>query len=59
MSNAQKWQWFKFNDTVVEEFVMTEDNLDAECFGGTYKAKIIEPSKKILCLLKDPFCVYT
>ena len=48
MSNAQKGKWFKFNDTVVEEFEMTEDNLVSECFGGTYKAKTIEPSKKTL-----------
>ena len=58
MSNAQKGKWFKFNDTVVEEFEMTEDNLEAECFGGTYKAKIIEPSKKTL-LAKEFLCVYT
>lgn len=45
MSNPQKGKWFKFNDTVVEEFEMTEDSLEAECFGGTYKAKILEPSK--------------
>lgn len=44
MSNPQKGKWFKFNDTVVEEFEMTEDSLEAECFGGTYKAKILEPS---------------
>lgn len=44
MSNPQKGKWFKFNDTVVEEFEMTEDSLEAECFGGTYKAKILEPT---------------
>lgn len=48
MSNPQKGKWFKFNDTVVEEFEMTEDSLEAECFGGTYKAKILEPSKTSL-----------
>lgn len=48
MSNPQKGKWFKFNDTVVEEFEMTEDSLEAECFGGTYKAKILEPSKTFL-----------
>ena len=57
MSNAQKGKWFKFNDTVVEEFEMTEDNLEAECFGGTYKAKIIEPSKKTMCYLKKSQCI--
>ena len=39
-SNTAKYgRWFKFNDTTVEEFEMNEDNLAAECFGGTYKAK--------------------
>lgn len=50
MSNPQKGKWFKFNDTVVEEFEMTEDSLEAECFGGTYKAKILEPSKTSLSI---------
>lgn len=49
MSNLQRGKWFKFNDTVVEEFEMTEDSIEAECFGGTYKAKIIEPSKFLIC----------
>ena len=39
-SNAeQHGRWFKFNDTTVEEFDMSEENIAAECFGGTYKAK--------------------
>lgn len=62
MSNPQKGKWFKFNDTVVEEFEMTEDSLEAECFGGTYKAKILEPSMTSLsAILKTNlhvFCIY-
>lgn len=60
MSNPQKGKWFKFNDTVVEEFEMTEDSLEAECFGGTYKAKILEPSKTSLSavLRKKNFHMY-
>lgn len=59
MSNPQKGKWFKFNDTVVEEFEMTEDSLEAECFGGTYKAKILEPSMTSLSaiLIKKLTCI--
>ena len=32
-------KWFKFNDTTVEEFEMTEETLKTECFGGEYKVK--------------------
>ena len=40
LSNLEKYgRWFKFNDTTVEEFEMSEENIAAECFGGTYKAK--------------------
>lgn len=38
-NSAKYGRWYKFNDTTVEEFEMTEENLAAECFGGTYKAK--------------------
>ncbi|XP_013409431.2 ubiquitin carboxyl-terminal hydrolase 24-like [Lingula anatina] len=44
MSNPNRGKWFKFNDTVVEEFEMTDAALEAECFGGTYKAKIYDQS---------------
>ncbi|XP_022244007.1 ubiquitin carboxyl-terminal hydrolase 24-like [Limulus polyphemus] len=33
-------KWLKFNDITVEEFEMTEDSVECECFGGTYKAKV-------------------
>jgi hypothetical protein len=35
--NANKNRWFKFNDTTVEEIVMTDETLEAECFGGKFK----------------------
>ena len=38
-------------------YPVRQQNLEAECFGGTYKAKIIEPSKKTL-LAKEFLCVY-
>ena len=40
-----KEKWYKFNDTVVEEFDMNEDTLEAECFGGTYKATVYDTGK--------------
>ena len=40
VNNTEKYgRWFKFNDTTVEEFEMSEESIEAECFGGTYKAK--------------------
>lgn len=32
-------KWLRFNDNLVDEFTMTEPSLEAECFGGSYKAK--------------------
>ena len=32
-------QWLRFNDVLVDEFNMTNQTLEAECFGGTYKPK--------------------
>lgn len=43
--NASRNRWLKFNDTTVEEFDMNDSNLEAECFGGTYKAKSYDSSK--------------
>jgi ubiquitin carboxyl-terminal hydrolase 9/24 len=37
--NANKNRWFKFNDTTVEEIVMTDETLEAECFGGKFKVR--------------------
>ena len=38
-------KWYRFNDTVVDEFVMHDEALAAECFGGTYKSRSAEGSK--------------
>lgn len=38
-------RWYRFNDTVVDEFMMNDDALAAECFGGTYKSKANDGSK--------------
>lgn len=38
-SNESYGKWYKFNDTTVEEFSMTEEAMATECFGGRYKAK--------------------
>jgi len=45
MSNPNKGKWYRFNDTVVEEFEMTEESLENECFGGKYKAKFSDTCK--------------
>ena len=42
LNNNNKGKWFKFNDTVVEEFEMSDTTVEAECFGGTYKAKVYD-----------------
>ncbi|KAK2704726.1 ubiquitin carboxyl-terminal hydrolase 24-like [Artemia franciscana] len=36
---GSKSKWYKFNDTSVEEVEMTDQALEAEAFGGTYKAR--------------------
>jgi ubiquitin carboxyl-terminal hydrolase 9/24 len=37
-------RWFKFNDTTVERFNMTDDAMATECFGGSFKASKKENS---------------
>ncbi|KAH9366681.1 hypothetical protein HPB48_008132 [Haemaphysalis longicornis] len=37
---ARQGQWYKFNDTTVEQFDLNDSTLETECFGGTYKAKV-------------------
>lgn len=32
-------QWLRFNDVLVDEFSLSDIAVEAECFGGTYKAK--------------------
>ena len=34
--------WLRFNDVSVDEFSLTDVAVEAECFGGTYKAKANE-----------------
>ena len=41
-------RWYKFNDTTIEEFEMTDANLEAECFGGSYKVARHDKSKMSL-----------
>ena len=45
MRNPGKGKWYKFNDTVVQEFEMNDSALEAECFGGKYKAKVYDQGK--------------
>ena len=42
-----KEKWYKFNDIIVEEFDMNEDTLEAECFGGTYKANVYDTGMSV------------
>lgn len=42
LSNDSHGRWFKFNDTSIDEFQMTDEAMEAECFGGKYKAKVID-----------------
>jgi len=50
MTNPNKGKWYRFNDTVVEEFEMTEESLENECFGGKYKAKFSDTCKCVYLL---------
>ena len=45
ISNPNKGKWYKFNDTTVESFDMTDATLEAECFGGRYEVKVYDQSK--------------
>ena len=55
MSNPGKGKWYKFNDTDVEAFEMTDAALEEECFGGTYKAKVYEQCESYLSAYKSWF----
>ncbi|KAM5148138.1 ubiquitin carboxyl-terminal hydrolase 24 [Mantella aurantiaca] len=39
-----KSKWYKFNDTVVEEFDLTDETIEYECFGGEYRPKVYDQS---------------
>ena len=43
-------RWYKFNDTTIEEFEMTDANLEAECFGGSYKVARHDKSETSLSI---------
>lgn len=45
LTNPNKGKWFKFNDTIVEEFDMTDSTVEQECFGGMYRAKVFDSSE--------------
>lgn len=51
MSNESHSKWFKFNDTTVEEFEMTDETMSTECFGGRYKVKSTDSGFGMLCHL--------
>ena len=44
-NGVTKGKWYKFNDTIVEEFDMNDESLEQECFGGTYKATVYDTGK--------------
>ncbi|CAG10925.1 unnamed protein product, partial [Tetraodon nigroviridis] len=41
---SARGRWYKFNDTVVEEFDMNDETLEYECFGGEYRPKVYDQS---------------
>ena len=51
LTNPNKGKWFKFNDTLVEEFDMNDQTVEQECFGGAYRAKVYDSSKFSLSLI--------
>lgn len=44
-SGSARGRWYKFNDTVVEEFNMNDETLEYECFGGEYRPKVYDQCK--------------
>ncbi len=36
---TRQGRWLRFNDTLVDEFVLNDNALESECFGGSYKSK--------------------
>lgn len=45
-SGSARGRWYKFNDTVVEEFDMNDETLEYECFGGEYRPKVYDQCKR-------------
>ena len=50
VSNPNKGKWYKFNDTAVESFEMTDATIEAECFGGRYEVKVYDQCKYHCCI---------
>ncbi|GAB5575117.1 ubiquitin carboxyl-terminal hydrolase 24 isoform X1 [Prionailurus iriomotensis] len=40
-----KGKWYKFNDTVIEEFDLNDETLEYECFGGEYRPKVYDQKR--------------
>lgn len=55
-ANGTYGKWFKFNDTTVEEFHLTEETLASECFGGRYKVKNTDNGKIEVCVAMQHQC---
>lgn len=49
-----KGKWYKYNDVTVEGFDMNDETLEAECFGGTYKATVYDTGIHV-CFLSAEF----
>lgn len=45
LRGSGKGKWYKFNDTVVEEFELNDETLEYECFGGEYRPKVYDQCK--------------
>lgn len=54
-----KGKWYKFNDTVVEEFDLTDETLEYECFGGEYRPKVYDQCKQKHRLICSSFKFHT
>lgn len=56
---TEESKWYRFNDTVVDEFIMNDDALAAECFGGMYKSKATDGSKDTHDMFYIPLLLYS
>ena len=46
--DAFSGKWLRFNDNLVDEFTVSETSLEAECFGGSYKAKANDGGSRLI-----------
>ena len=44
-NQIEEERWLKFNDTIVEEFLLMDSTLESECFGGSIKSNTADPCK--------------